>query len=179
MNQWFITSSTMPVSSMIEDSPYRDIRDDLRARITGFEKMASEEQARFAAQQEKALAAHKQQMDAFKAAIIGYQRMLDLEETLARIAAEDTVGPRRDSVTIPVPTPKMPLADFFEAELRAKGPMSKDELRQAAQAAGYFPGGDGGGRATHATLVNITRNQRITPTSDGKFVARTLEDALL
>lgn len=150
----------------------RDIRSDLEQRISALETMLKDEIDQFQTQQEKAISTHKKQVDAFNQALNGYRRMLLLEETLADaniIGTNDKVGPMPAEIKIPVS--KLPLADFFIAKLQENGPMSKDELRQAAKDAGYFPESDGG-RATHATLINITRNQRIASTSDNKFIAR-------
>ena len=48
---------------------------------------------------------------------------------------------------------------MIERALAERGAKSKDELRDLAQAAGYFPEGEGG-RSLHATLVNIVRSGR-------------------
>lgn len=79
---------------------------------------------------------------------------------------------------IPMPTAQPSLADFFINQLIHAGAMSKDELRLAAEAAGYFEPG-GGGRSTHATLENIKRSGRVIFGDDGKYTVNTMEKALL
>jgi hypothetical protein len=64
---------------------------------------------------------------------------------------------------------RLSLADFFLTALHAHGRMSKDELRDQAERAGYFESGDSGGRATHATLLNLTRHGRIVEIEPGTY----------
>jgi len=160
---------------------YRDISEELRARIALLEEVMANEQAKFTAEQEKAAAAHKQSMDAIKGALANYRSLLELEQGFAKsmLASADEIGPKQEgqatSVNITLPAAKPPLADFFVKTLAETGPMSKDELRQVAVDAGY----EIDGRHVHATLVNIQRNGRILPTLDGKYAAKKLEKALL
>lgn len=157
----------------------RDIRSDLRERIAAIEALLKDEIERFQRQQEKASAEHKRQTDAFTDALRGYQRMLDLEETLADanvIGSNNKVGPM--PAEIKMPASRLPLADFLVVQLTENGPMSKDELRLAAKNAGYFPESDGG-RAVHATLINIARNNRVCVDATGKYTANTLQGAFM
>jgi outer membrane translocation and assembly module TamA len=170
----------MPVTIQ-KKSDYQDIREELRKRISLLESMQTKEQAKFTALQERAIADHKKAMDAFKAALANYRSMLELEESFSRgvLNASEEIGPKREgetaSVNITLPTSKLPLADFFVKTLGEAGPMSKGELRQVAVDAGY----EIDGRHTHATLVNLTRNQRVKQTDDNKYIANEMEKALL
>lgn len=158
---------------------YQDIREELRKRVSLLESLAAKEQTRFEAEQEKAAAAHKKAMDSYKIAIASYRDMLTLEESFSvnMLAAQNEVGPKQENETVKInlPAPKVSLAEFFVKTLAETGPMNKDELRQVALDAGY----EIDGRHTHATLVNLTRNQRIKPASDNKYVVNELEKALL
>lgn len=174
-------NGTMTVTIRRKQVEFRDIRGDLRARIKSLEETSEREQAEFIKKQEEATAEHRKSMDAIKGALAGYRRMLELEESLAEhnmLDTENKMGPSLAEVKIPVPASRIPLYEFFIAELKEKGPLSKDELREAAQRAGYFSAGDGGGRATHATLANITRSKRVVVGDDGKFSVSPIEALL-
>ncbi|RXT48546.1 hypothetical protein B5V03_11445 [Bradyrhizobium betae] len=161
---------------------FRDIRTDIRARIRSLEDTSQRQQAEFVKAQEKAAAEHRQIMEGFKSAIDSYKRMLDLEEAMAShnmLDTRDKGGPAQTEVKIPVPVALPPLADFFVSKLAQNGPLTKEELREAAQAVGYFGEAGGGGRATHATLENIKRSKRVVLGDDGKFHASEMEKALL
>jgi hypothetical protein len=161
---------TIPIMTVtIRQEPGKELRDicaDIRARVTMLEDVMRKEEERFQKEQEKAATEHKERMDGFKDALRGYRNMLVLEEAFAKLkmssTTEDRIGPMPE-VKIPLPVQRAPLAEFFIAQIKEKGPRSKEELRQAAQAAGYFEN-DGGGRATHVTLANITRSRRLTLT---------------
>jgi hypothetical protein len=158
----------------------RDISADLRARIGALEEVMEIEKQRFDREQEKLIADHKKRMDSFKGALGNYRNMLHMEEAFAALGKEDQnkVGPMPKDVKMPMPVAKMSLAEFFIDQLKENGPMAKDELRRAAMEAGYFEPGDSGGRATHVTLVNISRNNRVI--NDGeKFSVVQTEDSLL
>jgi len=153
--------------SLKEASGLSDIRSGLRQRITLLEDMVSDEQTRFNAEQEKAIATHKQTVDNYKSTISSYKRLLDLEEGFAKHAEElnAKVGPKQEGAAaaeskLPIPPAQMPLADFFCTKLGQLGAIDKATLRGLAHQAGYF-GEDEGGRATHATLVNLVRTGRI------------------
>jgi hypothetical protein len=172
---------TMPVT-IHSAGEYQDIREELRKRIDLLERMMGTAEAEFAAKQEKAIAAHKATVDGFKATITNYRNMLELEESFAKsvLQAQNTIGqqPGDASVKLTIPTARPSLAQFFISELVLRGPLSKEELRQAGERAGYFEVG-GGGRSTHATLENIKRNNRVILGADGKFSANNPEKALL
>ena len=166
------------------DFDLKDIRAGLRERITLFEEMMSDEQAEFAAEQEKLVTAHKQKIDNYKVTIANYKRMLEIEEGFAKhIEAKAKVGPKQPNTAgteakMLIPQALVPLGDFFCAELAQRGNMTKEGLRQLAFDAGYFPTSEGG-RATHATLVNLIRAQRVVAVKDGFYAAPEREKELL
>jgi hypothetical protein len=164
------------MTESIPDRPpdFRDIRPDLRARIKSLEHASEREQAEFQRKQEMAAAEHRKVMESIKKAVDGYRRLLDLEEAMAEknmLDTGDLVGPVRSDGKMPLPVSRASLPDFFITKLREKGPLTKEELRIAALFAGYFADGDSGGRATHATLSNISRSGRIGVTEGGKYFA--------
>ena len=170
----------------VNDSPmgYQDIRVGLRERITMLEEMELDERARFAAEQEKAAAAHKQKMDGYKATILSYRRLLELEEGFVKHIDDNSarIGPRQAGAAaaearMPIPPAAPPLSDFICSRLQQFGPLSKEQLRSAAKEAGYF-GPDSGGRQTHATLVNNMRSGRINFRPDGLYEVARRENAL-
>lgn len=173
------------MSDSVKHSPtgFNDIRDGLRERITLLEDMASDEQAKFTAEQDKIIAAYKQKMDSYRSTIASYKRLLELEEGFVKHADEISakIGPKQVGVVetkMPIPPALPPLGDFFCAELIQRGNLSKEQLRQLAFDAGYFPTSEGG-RATHATLVNLTRAGRVMALKDNVFSAREREKAFL
>jgi hypothetical protein len=66
---------------------------------------------------------------------------------------------------------RLPLAEFFLTALHAHGALSKDELRDQAERAGYFGDLDGGsGRTIHATLLNLCRTGRAKEIEQGVYM---------
>lgn len=95
--------------------------------------------------------------------MVAKDSMLTLLEAENSRLGPDLVGPD------PKKTPGTPLADFFARLIHERSPRTKDELRQAALAAGYFADGESAGRATHTTLYNIAKSGRIRDLGDGKY----------
>lgn len=168
----------------IRPGEYQDIREELRKRIDLLNETVISIQSEFATKQERVLAEHKQAVDSVNKAIESYKSMLALEESFAESvlhSKQDVIGPHLEAhqqVKISLPTSRPALSEFFVAQLMEKGPMFKEELRKAAQAAGYF-GDFNGGRATHATLTNITKSGRLTVNGEGKYIVSPTEKALL
>jgi hypothetical protein len=164
--------STMTVTiRKPQDGDFRDIRSDLEARIKSFEDLIAREIENFTKQQEKAAADHKQRLDSFKKALANYRNMLELEREMVHhniINAGEISGSRTNEIKMPMPMAQMSLADFFCDRLKQLGTLSKERLRALAQQAGYFPD-DEGRRQTHATLINITRNDRVHQLADGTY----------
>lgn len=64
---------------------------------------------------------------------------------------------------------QLPLPDFILNILSAAGSMSKDEIKDAAERAGY----ESAGRMVHATLMNIVKSDRVLLLADGQYHVRT------
>ena len=149
-----------------KDSPkLRDIREDLRARVLLIEKDIESETAIFNRQQKELVDAFRTKIEDAKIALAGYRRLLDLENRRVHDMTGQPEQPEQPA------TAKAPLVDFLCAAMADRGAKSKDELRDLAQAAGYFGPGDGG-RAIHATMVNLVRGGRVRELSDGKFMVQ-------
>jgi hypothetical protein len=146
----------------------RDIRKDLQERISATEAEMVAEARAFQREVEVLQAKFRIKADEKQAFLNGLRRLLDNEE---RAFANGGSGsnPVADLVR-----PNMPLADFILQEMAERGPKTKEELRDAAQLAGYFRPGDGG-RAVHATIVNLTRVGRAIVLDDGKLRAKPKE----
>lgn len=152
----------------------RDIRGDLKQRLLMLDQLIAKQQRDFEKQREDLEKDNKIKVEHIKSMYAGIQRLLDIEEKMASKAMENASGrPSFEPVQ-----PKTPLADFLCLSLAEDGPRSKDDLREVAQKAGYFGAGEGG-RAIHATLVNLVRANRVVVRDDGQFEAAKLEKALL
>ncbi len=66
--------------------------------------------------------------------------------------------------------PRLPLAEFFLTALHAHGALSKDDLRDQAERAGYFADGEGSGRTVHVTLLNLCRTGRAKEIEPGIYM---------
>lgn len=129
----------------------RDIRDDLKERL----RIALKEAEAISAEFEKEAKALQER---YRLSLAAAERD---QELLAQLLENEN---RRLGVTAQeaAPTaPTMPLDDFFVQQVQTKSPRSKDDLKEAAIKAGYFPDVTTAGRATHTTLLNITRANRI------------------
>lgn len=122
----------------------RDIRQDLHERLAAAKKNRAGIQSEL------------EELDA-EANLLS--RLLEMEDARAR------TGSALKALKI---VPVLPIADFF-VEVIKERPRTKDELRELAQAKGYFAESDSPGRAVHLTLVNMVRAGRIREREDGKY----------
>jgi hypothetical protein len=92
------------------------------------------------------------------------------------IELERRRGGARETPPAPPPrqAPAQDLADFFVARLAEQSPQHRDDLRKAAEEAGYFDDGESAaGRRTHATLMNTARAGRIRDLGAGLYASPT------
>jgi hypothetical protein len=153
----------------------RDIRDDLRERVKAMDEIIARQQADYEKERDEAEKAFKIKIERLRHALMNYKRMLDLEESIAKMQtkADDGGGEAK------FPKPKLALADYLCATLADRGAMSKDDLLSTARGAGYYAEGEGG-RALHATMVNLVRGNRVIVNDRGLYeVAKVTENALL
>lgn len=94
------------------------------------------------------------QVDAYTDQIGVLTRMIEIEDQRYN---QQPVTERELDETLP---------DFIE-RLARNGPMTKDQMRAAAEGAGYAVDG----RSIHAVTVNLQRGNRIFETSEGVFAA--------
>jgi hypothetical protein len=118
----------------------RDIREDLRERLSSLEAKRAEHHAAL------------KELDEQAAAVM---RMLDIE---------DREFPEQQPKGGPAPTPTKVLSDFIYEELGRRR-MNKAEIKVAAERAGY----ENVGRAVHLTLVNMARFGRVRCGEDKKY----------
>ena len=122
-----------------------------------YQRMRADFERRYRLEQSEALAERN-----------ALQTLLDLEER----RQFDKPLPRLEP-------PSMELGEFFLMQLQVHSPMSKDELRGAAERAGYFMDGESGGRRTHTTLMNYARSRRVRELPDGRYARATELNTLL
>lgn len=158
-----------------------DITQGLSERVDLLQEMLDEAQARYEADRAKLEANHKKATESLRAALATYKSMLTLEAGLISRtrAASGTSSVQPDGMRAVLPEIKTPLADYLIQDLGRRGPLNKEDLRIGAEREGYFPGGGGGGRAVHATLVNLVRAKRVKVSVDGLYSVSELEKALL
>ena len=140
-------------------APMRDIRDDLRDRIAGVEGRYAELNAKYDEQRQRL-------QEQFRSELALLDQEKDALTKLIMIESE--------RVGQPAPPPqaakyKLPLADFFITKIHAIGPLSKEELREHADLAGYFEGKDGVGRIVHTTLMNVTSAGKLKKLPDDRY----------
>lgn len=136
----------------------RDIRTDLRDRLTAVMGRILDEHEQFIRAQEKLELDHKQEQEALE------RERRALEALLAIEQERDGVLPQR----LPTPRPVLPLGEFLTTKLHAHGAMDKDELRAQAETAGYFNDVTNG-RTFHTTLMNFVKHGKIIQLPDGKY----------
>jgi hypothetical protein len=152
----------LPLMNAETPMKLRDIRDDLRMRLLLVSQKIEAENVRFEAQQQALVHAFKGKIEALKVEAAGLNRLLEVENQ--RLGEQATSAAAATKPSLP---------DFMSTVLHERGPKSKEELREMAQQAGYFANSDGGGRAIHATLVNMMRAGRVLfDQSSAKFMLR-------
>lgn len=134
----------------------RDIRNDLRERLASLEAQQYEVMADYKETRDRLDANYKDAIAAIDGERAAIKQLLRIEESRAS-ALPFAIGPS---------SPTVPLQDFLIAKAQSTtGPLSKDELRAAAEEAGYADG-----RAFHTTLMNITKGGRLHQLKDGRYV---------
>jgi len=121
----------------------RDIRHDIRERLTEIEERRSRLQTELSAAEDES---HL------------LMRLLDIEDE--RFPANAAQAPSQ---------PEQTAGDFVIDQLRKRGSMTKDEVRDAMERAGYFAGGEAPGRSAHLTLVNLERSGRLRSDDSGRY----------
>lgn len=131
----------------------RDIRDDLKERLAGIEARR--------ASIRKALA----ETDDERTAIL---KLLEFENR------RHTAPPRSNGLLSSLGSlaaaaaAVYSLPTYIEHALENR-PLSKDEIKELTEKAGYFKGEESAGRVLHATLMNMERNGRVRVREDGKY----------
>jgi len=127
----------------------RDIRPDLRERLE--EERSNRERA--IEKRRKAEAEEKEAVD-------NISRLMGLlEREAARFGEMAPAGDARKPDSV---------GDFF-IQLMREAPHSKEELRIAAEKAGYFKGPENPKRVTHLTITNMERGGRIKRDANDRY----------
>jgi hypothetical protein len=131
----------------------RDIREDLKDRIA--DKRRAKANYLASAEEAERDIVHLEKMLAEES------KRLEMQEM--RVA----FGSRAAAITMQAPT--VPLDEFIRKELKF-GADTKEELRQRAELAGYFKGGnESPGRVIHAKVMNLVKRGDAAKLPDGKI----------
>jgi hypothetical protein len=137
----------------------RDIRNDLRERLASVASRYADEMVRYDEEIQRLHSSHRKALDSLDRERAALQQMLALEES-----REDAPFSIQANPAVPF---RVALADFIITKIHAYGPLSKDQLRQEAESAGYFDEMDG--RTFHTTLMNITKGGKLQRLADGRY----------
>ncbi len=138
----------------------RDIRDDLRERLKAVELRINEEMEQYSSARRELEATHAQ-----RTATLNDQRKALL--TILNAEAEGTLEPLEGGKSLA--TMRLPLIEYFRTVIFSRGPQTKDDLKEAAIAAGYSDEATGAGRVTHATLLNAVSSGKLVRLIDGRY----------
>lgn len=151
----------------------RDIRKDLFDRLEIVDArhraaMASYDEQRSALEERRATleAEHRETVTRIDKDREALYRMLELED--ARNGEEVALIPRTRTL--------ISLSEFLVVKVHAHGPITKDELKSEANAAGYFE--DNNGRSFHTTLMNLVKHGKVTQLEDERYVFHTVSHGL-
>jgi hypothetical protein len=133
----------------------RDIRNDLRERLARLDGAQGDVIATYEEERQRIDDARRKAIEKIESERAAIKKLLEIEE--ARASALPSFTSRSE--------PTVPLADFLLVKVRTSGRISKDELRAAAEEAGYMDK-----RAFHTTLMNITNGRRLHQNADGSYV---------
>jgi DNA gyrase/topoisomerase IV subunit A len=133
-----------------------DIRSELRERLKDVQTRLDEEKEHYGAARRTLDAEHANNME----------KLTALRAALITVFESENVGERAPDRTLP--RLNLSLKDYFLTVLHTRGPMTKDELKDAAERAGYFDAATAG-RATHTTLLNLSSSGRLNRLSDGRY----------
>jgi hypothetical protein len=136
----------------------RDIRDDLRERLAANQAALNAATEDHENQVLALQADYRQKTDALERERQAVLQMLKFEE--ARASPTEQGGSR---------PPALPLAEFIIAKIYGTGAMTKEQIREQIDRAGYLEG-EATGRTFHLTLMNISgAGGRIRRLSDGRY----------
>ena len=137
----------------------RDIRNDLRERLANVNGRYADEMVKYDDEIQRLHESHREVLDSLDRERAALQQMLELEESREGAPLSISADP---------PKPfRVSLADFLITKIYAHGPLSKDEIREQADRAGYFDELDG--RTFHTTLMNITKGGKLQRLADGRY----------
>jgi hypothetical protein len=137
----------------------RDIRGDLRERLAALDGAQCDAIAEFQEAAERLHSSHREKIEKIEGERAAIKQLLEIEERRALALPSLSKTP-----------PLVALQDFLISKIAMYGPLNKDELRAAAEEAGYE-----GGRTLHTTLMNITKGGRLHQHRDGRYAIPSLD----
>lgn len=144
--------------------PLRDIRPDLKERLTLIEEQGKAENVEYERDLKALQDGHKARIEQLA------EEWRSVNSTLAaenkRLGVSAVQPPTESAVESPAPT--KPLDDYLVERVRQHGSRSKADLKADTEAMGYAPPGEAG-RKLHFTLINIVRAKRLVQVGD-KYV---------
>lgn len=146
------------------DSYVRDIRNDLRERLADLDRKQAQQTSHYQSEILRIEDEHRSAIKAIEMERAALKQLLSIEDQRSATSTNFTM--RSD--------PSIPLAEFLIAKVRMCGQMEKEELRAAADEAGYTDG-----RTFHATLMNITKGGRLQQFKDGRYSIPSINDQTL
>lgn len=123
----------------------RDIRSDLKERLEIAENSRGEVEADYKAAIKAAEDRFRQRTAIVEREIAAIRSLLDIETRRSGSTADTAVSP------------SLPIKEFFVNVVRGSGPTTKPQLRDLADAAGYFKSGENPGRTTHGHVQSLVR----------------------
>jgi hypothetical protein len=150
-------------TNVLEGQSMRDIRSDLQERATLIDEQIRAAYSHF----EKTVEQLKNERDA---------RIADLKSGLAMIAKFMEFDQRYlGTVSTPVPSPLVALADLFMQRLNEVGPMSREGLIDLALKEGFFPDTETAAQGVHPMLVSLLRSELIRELPNGTFAPQAIK----
>ncbi len=143
----------------------RDIRDDLRERLAIAEASLQATSNEFDAKRQALEIEYREKIARFDRERAALLALLDVENVRGGGNPEQTAVNLKKSGGF-----RLPLAEFFITAVHSSGALTKDELREKAESAGYFADGDSGGRTTHTTLMNLVGAKRLYRDDAGSYL---------
>ncbi|WP_413990636.1 hypothetical protein ACMDCR_00300 [Labrys okinawensis] len=164
--------TTQPYIAMTEIG-MRDIRRDLQERLEVAESKYRRYEETYNRERQKLEIEFQQQRASFERERNALLAIIDIESIRGGGETELPFPP------LPPPTGfRLPLGEFLITAIFTDGPLNKDDLREKAEAAGYFDDDESAGRKLHATLMNITTAGKVVKDGDGNYTFPTRRQAI-
>jgi hypothetical protein len=138
----------------------RDIRSDLRERLEDVTARLEAENEAYSSERRRLEVEHAKKLDE-----LAHRRNALLLLINGETEDEASGGDR----AFPSLSETLSLKDFFLTKVRERATMNKEDLKDAAERAGYFKDCEAPGRVTHTTLLNLVSSRQLKITPDGFY----------